>query len=73
MKWSLTYTKGGKRKTELFDRLPKGTYKASGYQNPKDKGKPFLMRLTDSGTSLIPLLKVNRPSSGKGNIRKKKK
>lgn len=53
--WFLEYMKGGKKVVEKFTKLPKGTYRASGYRNPKDKGKPFLMRLTDSGTSLIPL------------------
>ena len=71
-KYSLTYMLGGKRKTEFFSKLPKGTYRASGYQNPRDKGKPFLTRLTDSGTALIPLKRVYRPTSGKGNIRRKK-
>jgi len=39
-----------------FDALPKGVYYAGGYQDPKDKGKAYLSRLTDDGTALVPLM-----------------
>jgi len=39
-----------------FETLPKGIYYAGGYQDPSDKGKAYLSRLTDDGTALIPLM-----------------
>ena len=51
---------GGKKKTEFFKKLPSDVYRASGYQNPADRGKPFLTRMTDKGTSLIPLVRINK-------------
>lgn len=60
MKYSLTYMLGGKKRTEFFKKLPSDVYRASGFQNPADKGKPFLTRMTDRGTSLIPLVRINK-------------
>ena len=59
-KYKLTYTLGGKKRTEFFSKLPKETYRAGGYRDPKMKGKPFLTRFTDMGTSLIPLIKIKK-------------
>ena len=59
-KYKLTYMLGGKKKTEFFNKLPPETYRALGFQNPSDKGKPFLTRLTDSATSLISLIKIKK-------------
>lgn len=66
-KYFIEYTTGGIKKIEYFDKLPKGIYYAGGYQDPKDKGKAYVMKLTDSGTSLIPLYHT------KNNIQVKKR
>ncbi len=49
-------TESGMIKTEHFDKLPKGTYFAAGYQNEKDKGLAYISKMTSSGTSLIPIM-----------------
>lgn len=65
-KYFLEYTLRGMKKVEFFDKLPKGVYRASGYQNPADKGKPFLTRFTDGGTALLPLQKTKDRMKKKG-------
>ena len=46
----------GIKRKEVFDKIPKGVYYAGGFQNPSDKGKAYVMKLTNSGTALIPLM-----------------
>jgi hypothetical protein len=41
---------------ETFLDLPAGTYFAYGYHNEEDAGKAYVMRLTNAGTSLIPVI-----------------
>ena len=53
----IEYTDGnGINKVEYFDKKPIGIYYAEGYQNKEDKGKAYLTKLTNKGTSLIPLM-----------------
>jgi hypothetical protein len=66
-KYFIEYKKSGVSTIEYFDKLPKDLYYAAGYQDPKLKGKAYITRFTDAGTSLIPLLFT------KNNIQVKKK
>ncbi len=66
-KYYIEYKKSGVSTIEYFDKLPKDLYYAAGYQDPKLKGKAYVTKFTDSGTSLIPLLFT------KNNIQVKKK
>jgi hypothetical protein len=66
-KYYIEYKKSGVSTIEYFDKLPKDLYYAAGYQDAKLKGKAYITRLTDSGTTLIPLLFT------KNNIQVKKK
>jgi hypothetical protein len=66
-KYFIEYKKSGVSTIEYFDKLPKDLYYAAGYQDPKLKGNAYITRLTDSGTTLIPLLFT------KNNIQVKKK
>jgi hypothetical protein len=66
-KYFIEYKKSCVSTIEYFDKLPKDLYYAAGYQDPKLKGKAYITRFTDAGTSLIPLLFT------KNNIQVKKK
>ena len=48
-------TESGINKKEYFDKLPKNTYFAAGYQDIKDKGLAYIAKMTKRGTSLIPI------------------
>ena len=55
-KYFIDYMREGVEKTEVFDKIPKGAYKGQ-------TGILYLTRLTDYGTTLIPILhiKTNLP------------
>ena len=55
-KYFIDFMLNGVERTEYFDKIPKGVYKG-------ENKVLYLMRFTDSGTSLIPLLstKDNKP------------
>ena len=54
-KYYIEYKKNSIDTIEYFDKLPKDLYYAGGYNDIKDKGKAYVTRFTDYGTSLIPL------------------
>ena len=50
-KYFIEYMKEGIERTEVFDKIPKGAYKGQ-------TGILYLTRLTDYGTTLIPITKT---------------
>jgi hypothetical protein len=49
-------SESGLTQKEYFDKLPKGIYFAAGYQNENDKGLAYISKMTNKGTSLIPVM-----------------
>ena len=50
-KYFIDYMRDGMERTEVFDKIPKGAYKGQ-------TGILYLTRLTDYGTTLIPITKT---------------
>ena len=68
-RYYIQYKLNNIKRTKGYTKLPSNVYYASGYHDRKDKGKAYIAIQTDTGSTLVPIIKA---ATGKHYRRLKK-